>query len=444
MKKNILLLILFICQNWALSAQKTSTLYMYRNHETAGKNITISIYLNDKMICDLQVKTRLSYTFLSKGYVKITAKGNGTEENYTLNIQEGMEYYVKVGWKVKEAGKILLKHKDIFEGQREFGRVPGGNIITLKEDPNNPVILSSKSSTVTNNTVVKTDTIKQIVYVNSEKNANYTFNKTADIDKEIPVNTVSNDLTFALIIGNEDYTKFQLDLKSEVNVDFARNDASAFKEYAIKTLGIPEKNITFLLDATAGQISQALSKINLLAKNTSGKAKLIFYYAGHGLPDENTKEPYLMPVDVSGTNTSSAIKLKDIYKKLTEFPCERITVFLDACFSGGGRNQGLVAARGVKIQAKEETLKGKMIVFSSSTGEQSSLPYKDKNHGIFTYFLLKKLQETKGNVTYKELSDYLKEKVSLENLLINNKEQNPTTLISSEAGTGWMGWKINR
>jgi hypothetical protein len=413
---------------------------MYRNHEAVGKNKTISIYLNDKLICDLQAKTKLVYTFANIGNVRITAKGNGVSEDYSLNINEGMEYYVKVDWKARENGSIQLRHKDIFEGQREFYRVPGANVITLKEDVKNPVINSSKSAV----TIAKSDTVKQIVYVNTDKNEGYSFKRNADIDKDIPVSTGSNEMTFALIIGNEDYTKFQLDLKSEVNVDFARNDASAFKEYALKTLGIPEKNITFLLDATSGQISQALSKINLIEKNTAGKAKIIFYYAGHGLPDENTKEPYLIPVDVSGSNLSSAIKLNDVYKKLTEFPCERITVFLDACFSGGGRNQGLVAARGVKIKVKDEVLKGKMIVFTSSTGEQSSLPYKDKAHGIFTYFLLKKLQETKGSASYLELSDYLIEKVSLENLLINNKEQNPTTLISPDAANSWKIWKINQ
>ena len=249
-------------------------------------------------------------------------------------------------------------------------------------------------------------------------------------------------MQFALIIGNEDYSKFQKDIKSESNVDFARNDASSFKEYAIKMFGIPEKNITFLLDATAGQISQGLSKLNLIAKNTNGKAKIYFFYAGHGLPDEQTKEPYLIPVDISGANLNSAIKLKDVYSKLSEFPCERITVFLDACFTGGGRNQGLLSARGVKIKPKEEELKGNIIVFSSSSNDQSSLPYIEKEHGLFTYYLLKIIQETKGELTYKELSDFLLEKINLESVLINSKEQNPQILVSYDILNIWGLWKF--
>ncbi|HEY9123821.1 MAG TPA: caspase family protein, partial [Bacteroidales bacterium] len=153
--------------------------------------------------------------------------------------------------------------------------------------------------------------------------------------------------------------------------------------------------------------------------------------------DEVTKEPYLMPVDVSGKNAADGIKLKDMYDKLTEFPSKRITVFIDACFSGGARNQGLLAARGVKVKAKEAVNNGNIIVFSASSGEQSSLPYKAKEHGFFTYFLLKKLKETQGNVNYSELSAYLKKNVSLQSVLLNDKEQTPQVNVSQSMIDAW-------
>ena len=171
-------------------------------------------------------------------------------------------------------------------------------------------------------------------------------------------------------------------------------------------VNIPEKNITFLLDATVGQITQGITKLNLLSKACNGKSQLMFFYAGHGLPDETTKEPYLIPVDVSGANVTTGIKLNDLYKSLTEFPSERVTVFLDACFTGGSRNAGLIAGRSVKINPKINILTKNIIVFSSSSSEQSSLSYAEKNHGMFTYFLLKKIQETKGELTYSELFDF--------------------------------------
>jgi hypothetical protein len=288
----------------------------------------------------------------------------------------------------------------------------------------------------------KPDTVKQIVYVNSNSKNNYQFEKLSDVDKNIPQNELTNPYRFALIIGNEDYRSHQADLKSESNVEFARNDASAFREYCINMLRIPEKNITFLLDATVGQINQGITKLKLLSKVCNGKSQLIVFYAGHGLPDENSKEPYLIPVDISGANITSGIKLQDLYKNLTEFPSERIMVFLDACFTGGGRNAGLIASRGVKIKPKEDVLSGNIVVFSSSSGEQSSLPYSEKKHGMFSYFLLKKLQETKGELTYSDLFEFLNEKISIESLLVNSKEQNPVVNTSQDIAGTWKLWKV--
>lgn len=277
----------------------------------------------------------------------------------------------------------------------------------------------------------------------SNNSGKYTFKFKSDVDNDIPELEHKNQFRFALIIGNEDYASQQTDLTNEVNVDFARNDASAFKEYAIKSLNIPVENVTFILDATTGKMKQALDRISLLAKNSSGNAELFFFYAGHGLPDEVNKEPFLIPVDVSGNNVSEGIKLMDAYKKLTEYPCKRVTVFLDACFSGGARKQGLIASRGVKVKPKEEVLNGNIVVFTASSGEQSSLAYKDKEHGLFTYYLLKKIKESKGNFTYQELSDYLMEQIGLKSVLINNKEQNPQTNVSSDIQNKWQNWKFN-
>ncbi len=262
-------------------------------------------------------------------------------------------------------------------------------------------------------------------------------------EEMIAAETELNEFKFALIIGNEDYSSFQTGLETEVDVDFAISDAKAFKEYAMKYLGVPEENIVFKTNARALDMLKAIKKMNLYAKNTFGQGEFIFYYAGHGLPHEKTKEPYLMPVDVGGSDIEFAIKLKDIYDKLTEHPTKRVTVFLDACFSGGGRNQGLVAARGVKIKAKEEMVESNLVVFTSSSGNQSSHPYKEKEHGLFTYYLLEKINETKGDVTYKELSDYVKQRVALQAIRKLNKEQHPQTNISPVIEDKWQQWRLN-
>jgi len=121
-------------------------------------------------------------------------------------------------------------------------------------------------------------------------------------------------------------------LDKEVNVDFAANDARVFAEYAQITLGYPRDQIYLLVDPTSSQIKQNLEKLQKAIEIEKGKAEVLFYYSGHGLPDENTKEPYLIPVDVNGNNPQDGISIIDLYAKLTKFHSLKATVVLDACF----------------------------------------------------------------------------------------------------------------
>jgi uncharacterized caspase-like protein len=155
------------------------------------------------------------------------------------------------------------------------------------------------------------------------------------------------------------------------------------------------------------------------------------------MPDEITRDAYLMPVDVSGKQPADGISLRHIYQKFSEFPAQHVSIFIDACFSGGARNQGLLAARAVKVVPKQEAVPGNLIVFAATSGEQSALPYDAQKHGMFTYHLLKKLQEPKGNISYKEMYEYLSAEVALQSVLLNNKEQNPQMMPGSERIHDW-------
>lgn len=368
------------------------------------------------------------------GSMKVTEMelhSQGICYQYKIIKYNGSIYLVYV------ASQICASDKDILPF---FNSVKINRVLVQNPNTDNNKF---KNFAIDYSSKTKTDTITKIVYVKSDSKSSYQYEKLSDVDKNIPQNISMNSYRFALIIGNEDYSSHQVELKSESNVDFARNDASAFKDYCINILGLPEKNITFMLDATTGQISQGINKLKLLSKASGGKSQLIVFYAGHGLPDESTKEPYLIPVDVNGANVTSGIKLQDLYSNLTEFTSERVTVYLDACFTGGGRNAGLVESRGVRVRPKENMLKGNLVVFSSSSGEQSSLPYNDAKHGMFTYYLLKKLQETKGDLSYSELSNFLNEKISIESLLVNSKEQNPIVNTSQDVSETWKDWKLN-
>jgi hypothetical protein len=277
------------------------------------------------------------------------------------------------------------------------------------------------------------------------KSSNISTNKlkvgTSSVNINIPTNKKVKN-RYALVIGNEDYQSKQRGLSDEQNVDYARKDASIFQEYALKTLGVKEENMYFMTDATSGEMSQTIDLLSKILYKLGKKSELIVYYAGHGYPDELTKVPYLIPVDVSATNLRSAIKLSEMYDKLSSTGAKKVTVFLDACFTGGGRTSGLVASRGVKVKPKEGSLNGNLVVFSASSGEQSALPYHKEGHGMFTYFLLKKLQESKGRLSFSELETYLSDNVSITSLKENRKEQDPKVNTSSKVINDWRNWKF--
>jgi WD40 repeat protein len=262
------------------------------------------------------------------------------------------------------------------------------------------------------------------------------------VDRDIPVNSATSNKRYALVIGNEDYQQFQTGLKNDQNVAFARNDAMIFKEYLVKTLGFPEKQVFLITDATRGQMGRQLERLTELAKLDPG-AELVLYYAGHGLPDQETREGYLMPVDVTASDIKEGISLKDLYGKLASTDASKVIVFLDACFSGGGRGEnGLLAARSVRIKPKGEIIEGNIIAFTAASGEEVSLPYEKESHGLFTYFLLQKIKETKGKISMEELMTYLETEMPKASLLENSMKQTPQLLTAPNLGDAWLQWNF--
>lgn len=262
--------------------------------------------------------------------------------------------------------------------------------------------------------------------------------KTIDntIDKNIPQTASMQTNTFVIAIGNENYSLVP-------KVAFANNDMNIFAQYCQKTLGIPMQNIRKYKDATFGSMLSALNDIKEIADAYNGDMNVIFYYAGHGIPNEKDQTAYLLPTDADGKSTEVCFPLARLYKELGELNAKSVIVFMDACFSGAQRGNGMLAsARGVAIKAKEQKPMGKLIVLTAASGEETAYPYNEKGHGMFTYFLLKKLNESKGDCSLGELAEYIKTNVKRQSIVTNRKSQTPTTIFSDAVKDEWMGYKL--
>lgn len=258
----------------------------------------------------------------------------------------------------------------------------------------------------------------------------------SDVDRDIPRTSRHADNTIALIMANENY-------KNVSNVTCALNDGETFSKYCNQTLGIPDKQVILIENLTYAEMLGAISRLKQLVNSMNDEVEVIFYYAGHGFPDEASKDAYLLPIDGDGYSTTMSYPLKQLYHELSGLRANSVMVFLDACFSGATRSEEMLkSVRGVALKPQMATPEGNMYILSAASDQETALPYMEKNHGMFTYFLLKKLQESKGNVTLEELSRYVEENVKKHSLTINGKLQTPTTSVSGKMSNEWRNKKL--
>lgn len=260
----------------------------------------------------------------------------------------------------------------------------------------------------------------------------------SELLENVPVGNINKN-RYALIIGNEDYS--MTGANSEINVPYAVNDAVVFREYCVRTFGVPESQIKLIPNATAGMLYEQLDWLVNIA-STNPEAELIFYFSGHGNNDEKTKDPYLLPVDITGKNIRLGLSLNDLYEKLATNPVKYAYVFLDACFSGGHKSEApLIAQKGVRVVAKKGEPQGNTIVLSSSSGDQTSSVYNEKKQGYYTYFLLKSIQESQGNISMAELFSKTSQEVKKATAIMG-KMQEPQYNLSPSLSSDWQSIQL--
>ena len=151
----------------------------------------------------------------------------------------------------------------------------------------------------------------------------------------------------------------------------------------------------------------------------------------------------MLPVDGYSIRATSGLSTKRLYEKLAAMPSKGTLVLLDACFSGARRDGAMLSSsRGVAIKAKEDEIKGNMIVFAASQAGQTAYPYNEKQHGLFTYSILKHLKEEGGCISLGELHDGVKSFVEQQSVIKNSKRQTPSLVASAEAHD-WNKWMLS-
>jgi len=272
-------------------------------------------------------------------------------------------------------------------------------------------------------------------------NQKYQLNDDLLIDTDIPTNSTKRN-RYALIIGNANYSGNGSDV---ADLRYTINDARVFKKYAVNVLGIPDDNqhIYYVENANYATFLRNLTSFKTLINGSNSNDIFYVYYSGHGAQNQDSI-PYILPVDATMSMLDQlAIKMDDFYDYLIP-PANKgkVIVFLDACFSGEKMNVN--AKVGLRRPAKNTNLQSNIVIFAASSGKEISQEYASKSHGLYTYFLLKILQDTEGNITYGELADRIIEEVRLTSLNPQNGfvEQIPQVNTSNALGNQWKNWTV--
>lgn len=231
---------------------------------------------------------------------------------------------------------------------------------------------------------------------------------------------------FALVVGVERYNGMP-------EAQFAERDAKAVREH-LRGLGYPDRNIVLLMGTEASRAGLVKNLETRLPRLVNERSTVFFYYSGHGAPNPQTGEAYLLPSDGDPQFLEdTAYPLKRLYEKLNALKAKRVIAAIDSCFSGlGGRS---VLAKGTrplvhKVNVAESGV-GKVVALTASQGNEISGTIDEQGHGAFTYFLLRGLngaaKNEEGRVTVRSLHDYLVPNVQ-DAARRQNRDQTPQLL----------------
>lgn len=257
-----------------------------------------------------------------------------------------------------------------------------------------------------------------------------------DVDRPLSRPAQSRPDAVALVVGIERYNK------RLPGVSFARRDAEAMKRYCSEALGVPEENVLTLIDedATRSALRIAVER-KLKGLVVPGRSDVFVYFAGHGAPDAKSRQAFLVPFDGDPNYPAeSCYSTAALYDTLGKLGARRVTVVLDACFTGqNGRAQrpeALVAhARPLFIQPVASAVPKGVTVFAAAGPDQVSSGYPQKRHGLFTYYFLKALRgegAPGATASTQAIHDYLAREVARQAVRLG-REQKPVLIEGGQA-----------
>ena len=302
------------------------------------------------------------------------------------------------------------------------------------------------------------------------------------VEYNIPVTKVKNEDMYVLIIANENYGSSTTSVLIP-DVPYALNDGELMREYLVKALGVPERQVKVLKNATLQDIEQeGIHWLAELSQAVAGKkgdeiiptANILIYFAGHGFVDLDGVA-YLMPTGINAANIESLqagkkgnqgfdiVLSKKESKRLAEqclsieglcsrfnakvLPVKNLTLVVDASFNGTGRDGKPLVRSDRKDEGKKRrkpTLRSDVVAMLAADYTKTAFAFDEHQHGFLTYFLLKEVKLQGDNIfrlTYQDLFEEVARKLGKESAL-QNRWQEAIGIAGGKYKEGWQKMKI--
>ncbi|MCI0709078.1 MAG: caspase family protein [Chloroflexi bacterium] len=201
-----------------------------------------------------------------------------------------------------------------------------------------------------------------------------------------------NSQSWALLIGIDRYKGNHLP-----PLETAERGTRALADVLEQRLGFPRKQIVTLInqEATRDVISAMLTDYFTDPRTISDNAKLLVYYAGHGLT-RNAHQAngdtvgYLAPFDTESGRWSTFIEMNLLERQAGFMPARHVLFMLDACFSGLAMTRSTFKS----IDPLQDLLNrpSRRVITAGSSDQPTSDRLGQEQHSAFTHFLLEGLQ----------------------------------------------------
>jgi WD40 repeat protein/energy-coupling factor transporter ATP-binding protein EcfA2 len=249
-------------------------------------------------------------------------------------------------------------------------------------------------------------------------------------------NKTNFDRNQAVVIGIDRYKNDSIhDLSTPVS------DARALADLLETEYEYKSENVIRLFDeaATLTGLQTLLDDILPHQLNPTKNDRLIFYFAGHGIPRNSKEGPegYLVPQDADWQKEDSFLPMSKVYEDLRKLECHHLLVILDCCFAGtfrwAGRRKMIPILETLRREHYDRFIRyPAWQVITSAAHDQEALDVaklaedkrgtvrdqKQELHSPFALALLEGLLENKADlipdrvITAHELFLYLEKRVS--------------------------------